>query len=89
MQKPPPRELFDSLPTISPEEAMLSDDRELQLKGVASVLTAKEVIDRARRCGTTVGSFIDGEYVALDPDSPLLPDIDYLMSLADKVLNNS
>ncbi len=89
MQKPPPRELFDSLPTISPEEAMLSDDREMQLRGVASVLTAKEVIERARLHGTTVGSYIDGKYVALDPDSPLLPDIEHLMSLAEKVLRNA
>jgi len=89
MLRPSPPELFDSLPAMSPEEAMLSEDRQIQLRGAVSVLIAKEVIERARRHGTTVGSYIDGKHVALDPNSPLLPDIEYLMSLAEKVLRNA
>jgi hypothetical protein len=60
---------------------LLSGDVERARSAAASVRASFDIRDKARRASSTIVVEIDGVVTALEPDSPLLPDLARLVPL--------
>ncbi|MBL0322412.1 MAG: hypothetical protein IPP80_08585 [Ignavibacteria bacterium] len=76
----------DTIPQLDIREALLSSDVGLQRIGAAAVHAANDARDTARSSGTAIIVTINGTAQAVDPDSPLLPDLTELLTLADEIV---
>jgi len=65
---------------------LLGDDPERRRIAAACVRASRDARDVARRTNTKIITTVDGTVVALDPDSPLLVNLDELLELADRLV---
>jgi len=65
---------------------LLSDDPERRRIAAACVRAGRDARDVARRTNTKIITTVDGTVVALDPDSPLLVNLDELLELSDRLV---
>ena len=76
----------DTIPYLDIREALLSSDVGLQRIGAAAIRAASDAREVARKAGTAIIVTINGTVQAVDPDSPLLPDLTELLALADEIV---
>ncbi len=76
----------ETIPQLDIREALLSSDVGLQRIGAAAIRAASDARDVARKAGTAIIVTINGTVHAVEPDSPLLPDLTELLALADVIV---